>query len=179
MLCKVGQTSNLTITCEQALQLWQSEPRGNMRASALACPFAFGSRVNSRDSSKWRGYSRASSTATGKKLLVSLFFLTVGKMVVVFFRLLSERLVQLCQKYPNLIVKYQQDIMDFISGLKNLGPTKEDFFVHLVRRIYITFWTRLGVVRCTITKQNRGRVVFIAVVVSNSARVPRMSTGYC
>ena len=110
-----------------------------MRASALACPFAFGSRVNSRDSSKWRGYSRASSTATGKKLLVSLFFLTVGKMVVVFFRLLSERLVQLCQKYPNLIVKYQQDIMDFISGLKNLGPTKEDFFVHLVRRIYITF----------------------------------------
>lgn len=139
MLCKVGQTSNLTITCEQALQLWQSEPRGNMRASALACPFAFGSRVNSRDSSKWRGYSRASSTATGKKLLVSLFFLTVGKMVVVFFRLLSERLVQLCQKYPNLIVKYQQDIMDFISGLKNLGPTKEDFFVHLVRRIYITF----------------------------------------
>lgn len=46
--------------------------------------------------------------------------------------LLSERLVQLCQKYPNLIVKYQQDIMDFISGLKNLGPTKEDFFVHLV-----------------------------------------------
>jgi len=47
-------------------------------------------------------------------------------------QLLSERLVQLCQKYPNLIVRYQQDIMDFVSGLKNLGPTKENFFVHLV-----------------------------------------------
>ena len=103
-----------------------------MRPSLLASPFARGSRVNSRDSPKWRGCL----TTTGKKLLVSLFFLIVGKMFVVFFRLLSERLVQLCQKYPNLIVKYQQDIMDFISGLKNLGPTKEDFFVHLVRRIH-------------------------------------------
>ncbi|XP_078356065.1 AP-5 complex subunit zeta-1-like [Oculina patagonica] len=46
--------------------------------------------------------------------------------------LLSERLVQLCQKYPNLIVRYQQDIMDFVSGLKNLGPAKENFYVHLV-----------------------------------------------
>ena len=150
-----------------------------MRASLLASPFARGSRVNSRYSPKWRGCSRAGSTATGKKLLVSLFFLTVGKMFVVFFRLLSERLVQLCQKYPNLIVKYQQDIMDFISGLKNLGPTKEDFFVHLVRRIHYLLNPFIGVVRCTITKENRGRVVFIVVVVSNSTRVPRMSTGYC
>ena len=100
-------------------------------------------------------------------------------MFVVFFRLLSDRLVQLCQKYPNLIVKYQQDIMDFISGLKNLGPTKEDFFVHLVRRIHYLLNPFTGVVRCTITKENRGRVVFIVVVVSNSTRVPRMSTGYC
>jgi len=46
--------------------------------------------------------------------------------------LLSERLVQLCQKYPNLIVRFQQDIMEFVSGLKNLGPAKENFFVHLV-----------------------------------------------
>ena len=121
------------MACEQTLQLWQGEPRRNVRASELASSFACGSRVNSRDSPKWRGCSRASSTTTGKMLLVSLFCLTVGKMFVVFFRLLSERLVQLCQKYPNLIVKYQQDIMDFISGLKNLGPTKEDFFVHLVR----------------------------------------------
>lgn len=148
-----------------------------MRASLLASPFACGPRVNSRDSPKWRGCSRASSTATGKKQLVSLFFLTVGKMFVVFFRLLSERLVQLCQKYPNLIVKYQQDIMDFISGLKNLGPTKEDFFVHLVRRIHYLLNTFRG---CKMYyKENRGRFVFIAVVVSNSARVPRMPTGYC
>ena len=148
-----------------------------MRASLLASPFACGSRVNSRDSPKCRGCPRASLTATGKKLLVSLFFLTVGKMFVVFFRLLSERLVQLCQKYPNLIVKYQQDIMDFISGLKNLGPTKEDFFVHLVRWIHYL----LNTFRCckVYYKENRGCVVFIAVVVSNSARVPRMSTGYC
>lgn len=98
-------------------------------------------------------------------------------MFVVFFRLLSERLVQLCQKYPNLIVKYQQDIMDFISGLKNLGPTKEDFFVHLVRRIHHL----LNTFRCckVYYKENGGCVVFIDVVVSNSARVPRMSTGYC
>ena len=148
-----------------------------MRASLLASPFACGSRVNSRDSPKCRGCPRASLTAIGKKLLVSLFFLTVGKMFVVFFRLLSERLVQLCQKYPNLIVKYQQDIMDFISGLKNLGPTKEDFFVHLVRRIHHL----LNTFRCCkmYYKENGGRVVFIDVVVSNSARVPRMSTGYC
>lgn len=46
--------------------------------------------------------------------------------------LLSQRLVQLCQKYPNLIIRHQEDIMDFVSGLKNLGPTKENFFVHLV-----------------------------------------------
>ncbi|XP_044184547.1 AP-5 complex subunit zeta-1-like [Acropora millepora] len=46
--------------------------------------------------------------------------------------LLSQRLVQLCQKYPNLIIRFQQDIMDFVTGLKNLGPTKENFFVHLV-----------------------------------------------
>ena len=165
------------MACEQALQLWRSEPLGNTRASALASPFACGSHVHSRESPKWRGCSRASLTTTGKKLLVSLFFLTVGKMVVVFFRLLSERLVQLCQKYPNLIVKYQQDIMDFISGLKNLGPTKENFFVHLVRRIHY----RLNTFRCCklYYKGIRGQVVFIVAVVSNSARVPRMSTGYC
>ena len=51
-----------------------------------------------------------------------------------FSRLLSQRLVQLCQKYPNLIIRFQQDIMDFVTGLKNLGPTKENFFVHLVSR---------------------------------------------
>ncbi|RMX54680.1 hypothetical protein pdam_00009343 [Pocillopora damicornis] len=36
------------------------------------------------------------------------------------------------KNYRKEIHEFQQDIMDFVSGLKNLGPSKENFFVHLV-----------------------------------------------
>ena len=54
--------------------------------------------------------------------------------VFVFNRLLSNHLMLMFHTYPGLVVKHREDIMEYISGLKNLGPAKEDFCVHLVCR---------------------------------------------
>ena len=130
------------MACEQALQLWRSEPLGNTRASALASPFACGSHVHSRESPKWRGCSRASSTTTAKKLLVSLFFLTVGKMVVVFFQIvigevgstlpeISEPDCQISTRYHGLYKRPQKPRTNQRKLFCSLGKKNPLSFEHV------------------------------------------------
>ncbi|XP_031554172.1 AP-5 complex subunit zeta-1-like isoform X2 [Actinia tenebrosa] len=47
-------------------------------------------------------------------------------------RILAEKLVLIFQRYPCLVATHKQDLVDFITGFKNLGPEKEEFFINLV-----------------------------------------------
>lgn len=64
-------------------------------------------------------------------IIIMLLFIT-DPCVKSINRILGDKLVVIFQKYPSLVSTHQQELMEFITGFKNLGTDKEHVFINLV-----------------------------------------------
>ena len=64
--------------------------------------------------------------------LDEVFEFTFRKRIFSVFSLLSDCMVRLVKKYPQLLMEHCAEIKEYIGSIRNIDD-KEDFFVHMVR----------------------------------------------